>query len=273
MARVALSNDLKYGVRTFTHQLLRNDTSGWLGGTTGMIKGTVQTTPLSIAPLLWPWASTFKYARLLGITYKIEWKGTMQYHRDTGDTDDTATWSSPGESLYVARSHEHLNRGLADTSNQTQLPLAHVLGMNDYPMLFPPHIAGTQHTTPSGDLGSPDMSWNNLKTDKRVKRLNFTKERNIHYVKFKPLGWVDRRYATYDLERGAAANTGTTFDDDMRCGALHLYRDQLTKTGFEGDVVGTNVSDAWFQTMALYEITATVRVFFYGEKALQLTAT
>lgn len=243
------------------HQFGRNDQSAFLTSTNVVQTIGDQATRLvvSVFPLLAQHQLCFRWARVTGVTYRIEWKGTLNLHTDTGDTDDIGSVPLVREDLLLFRGHEILNGKTSDGTNAGAQTLGDMLGMAQYPVIDTPHTANVYST--NQEATTP---WGSLMTDKRITRLTFNQNRQVHYVKWKPLTRVDRLGCFWDLDKLVEANnTTSTFDDDARSGGIFLYRNTMWTTGFNA---GTNVDDLFRKSNALFEITARVHVVFGGWK-------
>lgn len=270
MANGALSDDNKYVAHMISHQLIRNDDNDF-NSTSNMI-GFTGTTALSIVLSLWHsianWAGAFKRAKALGITYKIEWKGRIDQEADGAvDGFETRLRRIGGtEQLYVARGHESFPGQLSDGNNSTSLSITNMLGLGGSPVIHWPHYNRELQQNQDTFTTLPTTPWTSLYGDRRVKCLTFSPQRNIHWVKWKPVSRLDKIYSRYNLDRThSAASAVSAFDDDQRCGAIAFYRNLFDVTGFTGDADETLNTER-----SIYTITAYIRVKFYMPRQYEI---
>lgn len=268
LATGAVSDDSKYVANVFLHQMGRYDENEFMN-TSNVISYTGITALrhiVSMAPALKNMRMTYRRATLVGINYKIEWKGRIERQTDTA-TEPNGLQTEQKivggvETLYMFRGHESLYTMQAD-ANSTGAALApsHMLGWDVLPYIPWAHYLMPDQINSSAALTKlPDRNWVMLKTVPGLKALHFTPEKNVKFVKWKPVSRADKIYRTWNLDRlnYATGSGGSAFDDDQRCGGVAFYRNLL-------DVSGYAAGDDLLQTSnSIFQITAYCRFRLSG---------
>lgn len=254
------STDNKYVSMYWLHQLARNDaTVHWVSTSNVIYTSGVGANRevLSVRQQMQSWRPMFRYARLMQIGYKFEWLGNLEETVDGGNNTDYVRRVGPGETIWYSRCHEQLNRGAADNANLEGLAPANVLGLMNVPRIVRPDVYSFQ------DFGDEaDVPWAVLSTDRRVKKMVFTQEKPMNYFVWKPITRMDKIAATWDLDNiySAEHGTGSSHDDDQRCGAIGFYHNTLWQTG----LAATREDDLVLVSRRLFRVTAYIRFKIFG---------